>query len=93
MIALVIAMPRLGVGHHGRGRLADAPGDGRGRSQRAARASAAIGEAVAIVRKRDDPLLLAGAIGYWAFDNAVLWATFQAFDVDVAADRRPAWAT
>ena len=24
-----------------------------------------------------------GAIGYWAFDNAVLWATFQAFGVDV----------
>jgi lysylphosphatidylglycerol synthase-like protein len=24
--------------------------------------------------------VLAGAIGYWAFDNAVLWATFRAFD-------------
>ena len=23
--------------------------------------------------------MLAGAIGYWAFDNAVLWATFHAF--------------
>jgi uncharacterized protein (TIRG00374 family) len=28
--------------------------------------------------KAGDPLLFAGAIGYWAFDNAVLWATFQA---------------
>ncbi|HEX6389363.1 MAG TPA: flippase-like domain-containing protein, partial [Solirubrobacteraceae bacterium] len=27
--------------------------------------------------------LIAGAIGYWAFDNAVLWATFQAFGADV----------
>ena len=23
--------------------------------------------------------MLAGAFGYWAFDNAVLWATFKAF--------------
>ena len=25
--------------------------------------------------------MIAGAIGYWAFDNAVLWATFHAFGV------------
>src|SRR4051794_15881342 len=25
-----------------------------------------------------NPLLFAGALGYWAFDNAVLWATFHA---------------
>ena len=25
-------------------------------------------------------LVIAGALGYWAFDNAVLWATFHAFD-------------
>ena len=24
-----------------------------------------------------------GAVGYWAFDNAVLWATFRAFGADV----------
>jgi uncharacterized membrane protein YbhN (UPF0104 family) len=36
------------------------------------------GEAVALLRRRD-PLLAAGAIGYWAWDNAVLWATFHAF--------------
>ena len=23
--------------------------------------------------------MIAGSIGYWAFDNAVLWATFHAF--------------
>jgi uncharacterized membrane protein YbhN (UPF0104 family) len=26
-----------------------------------------------------DARVLAGAVGYWAFDNAVLWATFHAF--------------
>ena len=36
-------------------------------------------EAIQLVRDRD-PLLLIGAVGYWAWDNAVLWATFQAFD-------------
>jgi uncharacterized protein (TIRG00374 family) len=30
------------------------------------------------VRARDWQVL-AGALGYWAFDNAVLWATFKAF--------------
>jgi uncharacterized protein (TIRG00374 family) len=27
--------------------------------------------------------VLVGSVGYWAFDNAVLWATFQAFDLSV----------
>ena len=35
------------------------------------------GEAIEIFRSRD-PLVLIGAIGYWALDNAVLWATFHA---------------
>ncbi|MGH2953890.1 MAG: flippase-like domain-containing protein [Solirubrobacterales bacterium] len=35
-------------------------------------------EAFQIVRS-GNPRVLAGSIGYWAFDNAVLWATFQAF--------------
>ena len=26
-----------------------------------------------------DPLVIVGAIGYWAWDNAVLWAAFHAF--------------
>jgi uncharacterized protein (TIRG00374 family) len=29
--------------------------------------------------KSRNALVIAGAIGYWAFDNAVLWATFHAF--------------
>ena len=36
-------------------------------------------EAIKLVRDRD-PFILIGALGYWAWDNAVLWATFQAFD-------------
>jgi len=34
-------------------------------------------ETVALLR-RGDPTLLVGIVGYWAFDNAVLWATFHA---------------
>jgi uncharacterized protein (TIRG00374 family) len=37
-----------------------------------------IAEAIAILRARDRQVLL-GSFGYWAFDNAVLWATFHAF--------------
>jgi uncharacterized membrane protein YbhN (UPF0104 family) len=39
-------------------------------------------EAVQIIRA-GNVLLLAGAFGYWAFDNAVLWATYHAFDTTV----------
>jgi uncharacterized membrane protein YbhN (UPF0104 family) len=35
-------------------------------------------EAFQIVRS-GNPHVLAGSVGYWAFDNAVLWATFHAF--------------
>jgi uncharacterized protein (TIRG00374 family) len=35
-------------------------------------------ESIAIVRSRDW-MVLTGAVGYWAFDNAVLWAAFHAF--------------
>jgi uncharacterized protein (TIRG00374 family) len=34
-------------------------------------------EARAIFRS-PDPLIAVGAVGYWIFDNAVLWATFEA---------------
>jgi uncharacterized protein (TIRG00374 family) len=37
-------------------------------------------EAGAILRD-GDPLVILGALGYWAFDNAVLWATFHAIGV------------
>ncbi len=35
-------------------------------------------EAGAVLRRRDWRVI-AGSLGYWAFDNAVLWATFHAF--------------
>ena len=79
LIAAVLALPALGPG-------ADAPpGAGRVRRGWSAVRRSVIGgtaEAVRIVRSRD-LLVLAGAFGYWAFDNAVLWATFEAFGADV----------
>jgi uncharacterized protein (TIRG00374 family) len=30
------------------------------------------------VLRRGDPLVIGGSLGYWIFDNAVLWATFHA---------------
>jgi uncharacterized membrane protein YbhN (UPF0104 family) len=79
VIALVLAIPRLGPGRD--------PGLDASRLRRAVVAvrRAVIGgtaEAVEIVRARDLPVI-AGAIGYWAFDNAVLWATFEAVGADV----------
>jgi uncharacterized protein (TIRG00374 family) len=37
---------------------------------------------VELVRSRD-LMVIVGAIGYWAWDNAVLWATFHAVGADV----------
>jgi len=75
VIAAVLVVPRLGAG---RAVPADA-----GRTRRALREvrKALVGgtaEAVQIVRSRN-LLVIAGSLGYWAFDNAVLWATFHAF--------------
>ena len=74
-IAAVLALRASGEGApRRRGRPAAAAVALR---RRAARSSAA-------PRRRSrscassDPLLLAGAVGYWAWDNAVLWATFHA---------------
>jgi uncharacterized membrane protein YbhN (UPF0104 family) len=79
LIGAVLAIPMIGPG-------AD-PSPDAGRIRRgwtAVRRSVigGVGEAVEIVRSRD-LLVIAGAIGYWAFDNAVLWATFEAFGADV----------
>jgi uncharacterized protein (TIRG00374 family) len=80
LIAVVLAVPRLG------------PGDDAGpeasklrRGVVAARRALITGtaEAVEILRSRD-PLVVIGAVGYWAWDNAVLWATFHAVGADVA---------
>jgi uncharacterized protein (TIRG00374 family) len=75
VIVVVLAVPRLGAGE-------PAPADAR-RLRRATRQvrKALVGgtrEAVRILRSRN-LLVIVGAVGYWAWDNAVLWATFHAF--------------
>jgi uncharacterized protein (TIRG00374 family) len=75
VIAAVLVVPRLGIG-------GPVPADA-GKARKALRAVrkalvGGTGEAVQIVRSRN-LLVIAGALGYWAFDNAVLWATFEAF--------------
>jgi uncharacterized membrane protein YbhN (UPF0104 family) len=76
----VIAIPRLGTG--------DDPGPDASRTRRAVHASrrAVIDgtiEALQILRS-GDRRVIAGSIGYWIFDNAVLWATFHAFGLSPA---------
>jgi uncharacterized membrane protein YbhN (UPF0104 family) len=34
-----------------------------------------------MILRRREPAVLLGAVGYWAFDNAVLWATFHAVGI------------
>jgi uncharacterized membrane protein YbhN (UPF0104 family) len=79
VIALVLAIPRRGPG---RDAGADAP-----KLRRAvvgARRAVIDGtaEAVEILRARELPVAV-GAVGYWAFDNAVLWAAFHAVGASV----------
>jgi uncharacterized membrane protein YbhN (UPF0104 family) len=75
VIALALAIPRLGPGPD-----ADPEDSSPRRAWAASRRALTTGasEAIAILRS-GDPRVLAGSIGYWAFDNAVLWATFHAF--------------
>jgi uncharacterized protein (TIRG00374 family) len=75
VIVAVLAVPRVGVG-------GPVPADAS-RTRRAVREVrlALVGgtaEAVQIVRSRN-MLVIAGALGYWVWDNAALWATFHAF--------------
>ncbi|EHN10478.1 hypothetical protein PAI11_26630 [Patulibacter medicamentivorans] len=74
VLALVVALPRIGPG--------PTPGPSASRSRRMLSAGRratidGTGDALALIRG-GDLLLLGGAVGYWAFDNAVLWATFSA---------------
>jgi uncharacterized membrane protein YbhN (UPF0104 family) len=74
LIAAVLLVPRLGPGEN--------PTRDAGKAQRglsAVRRSLIGGTAEAVELVRSKNLwLLAGAIGYWAFDNAVLYATYEA---------------
>jgi len=74
-ISFVLAIPRFGPG--------PAAADCATRPQRwsaAIRKAVITGtaESIEIARTRNVRVIV-GAIGYWAFDNAVLWATFKAF--------------
>jgi uncharacterized membrane protein YbhN (UPF0104 family) len=76
-IGVVAVLPRLGPG--------DRPEPDASRVERwlSATRRAVIdgtGEAGKILQRRH-PAVIAGAIGYWLFDNLVLWATFHAFGV------------
>lgn len=74
VMAVIFFLPRIGPG--------PAPGPDASRVRRFSASArlaliGGIAEAVQILRVRDRQVLL-GALGYWAFDNAVLWATFHA---------------
>jgi uncharacterized protein (TIRG00374 family) len=74
-LAAVIAIPRLGPGRR--------PGPDASRLRRwmsAARRAVIDGTAEALqILRSGDRRVLAGSVGYWIFDNAVLWTTFHAF--------------
>jgi uncharacterized membrane protein YbhN (UPF0104 family) len=79
LIAAVAALPRLGPG-------AD-PGAAASRIRAGVHATRravidGTGEAGQILRS-GDWRVIAGSAGYWAFDNAVLWATFHAFGISL----------
>jgi uncharacterized protein (TIRG00374 family) len=78
-IGVVLLLPRIGHGPD-----PDADDSKARKAVRAVRHAVVDGarEAVEILR-RGEALVIAGAIGYWAFDNAVLWATYHAFDTSV----------
>jgi uncharacterized membrane protein YbhN (UPF0104 family) len=75
VLALVVAIPRFGPG---RAVGADAPRVRRWIALARRALVDGTGEALQILRS-GDLAVVAGSIGYWAFDNAVLWATFHAF--------------
>jgi uncharacterized protein (TIRG00374 family) len=77
LIAAVLIVPRFGPGR------AATDADSKTRRLWLASRKALVtgtGAAVEVVRS-GNVLVLIGALGYWAWDNAVLWATFQAFGV------------
>jgi uncharacterized protein (TIRG00374 family) len=77
-IALVAAVPRLGPGL----RASDASRLRRALSATRRALVGGVDEAIAIAKARE-PLVIVGAVGYWAWDNAVLWATYKGVGVSV----------
>ena len=79
LIIAVLAIPRIGPGRDA------GPDESRLRRAMVAVRRAVIrgtAEAVEIIRSRDITVVV-GAIGYWIFDNAVLWATYEAVGAHV----------
>jgi uncharacterized membrane protein YbhN (UPF0104 family) len=80
VVVLVLGIPRLGPG-------TPPPKDARRFDRIVSSVRVALtggtAEAVDILRSRDLQVL-GGSFGYWFFDNAVLWATFHAFDYSPA---------
>jgi uncharacterized protein (TIRG00374 family) len=79
VIAGVLALSRLGPGEPDPD---DAPRLRRAMGSARRAIVSGVAEAVALVRS-GNLWLITGAIGYWAFDNAVLWATFHAFGASI----------
>jgi uncharacterized membrane protein YbhN (UPF0104 family) len=75
ILAAVATIPRLGPG---RSLGPDATRFRRGVAAARRAIIDGTGEALRILGS-GNVRVLAGAVGYWAFDNAVLWATFKAF--------------
>lgn len=77
VIGLVTLIPRIPEGppaedHHSRAR----------KLWRGARSAIVRGTGEAgVLLKRHNPWLIAGIIGYWAWDNLALWATFKAVGI------------
>jgi uncharacterized membrane protein YbhN (UPF0104 family) len=75
LIVAVLLIPRFGPGPE-----ADGDASRATRFLAASRRALTTGTATAIeVVGSGNARVIGGAIGYWAFDNAVLWATFHAF--------------
>jgi uncharacterized protein (TIRG00374 family) len=73
-IALVVALPRV---LREPARLAAAGPRRAALAKFIAASGDGLREAGHVLRRRD-PLVIVGSLGYWFFDNAVLWATFHA---------------
>jgi len=74
-LGVVIAIPRLGPG-----RAPDSEASRVRRALNASRKAVISGTAEALqILRTGNRRVLAGSVGYWIFDNAVLWATFHAF--------------
>jgi uncharacterized membrane protein YbhN (UPF0104 family) len=78
-LGAVVAVPRLGPGR-AVGRNASRVRRGISAARRAV--IDGTGEAHRILGS-GNRRVLAGSVGYWAFDNAVLWATFHAFGLSL----------